>query len=191
MPTISNYCVLVGADMTPHHVYTIGAEWVGNNRKVVRFYYPSSVHLSVSQSVCLHVCHQNLAWSRQQGSIHHSNNDNSDNLVHGVPEGSWSGFISRISRYLWAYSHPQTILTSLGTRLLWPRIHGARIRVQCVSCHHYTVHAGHAHSTGIVPRRWNKVWERGVSVLWMPLVRLGLIREQKVSTCMNSLFHPS
>ena len=29
-----------------------------------------------------------------------------------------------------------------------------------------TMSAGHAHSTGIVPRRW----ERGVSVLWTPLV---------------------
>ena len=51
----------------------------------------------------------------------------------------------------------------LGTRLSWPRIHGARIRVQSTS-------ASHSHSTGIVPRRWNKVWERDVSVLWTPLV---------------------
>ena len=35
---------------------------------------------------------------------------------------------------------------------------------------HHSNGIGHAHCTGIVPRRWNKVWERGVSVLWMPLV---------------------
>ena len=51
----------------------------------------------------------------------------------------------------------------LGTRLSWARIYGARIRVQSMS-------ASHSHSTGIVPRRWNKVWERGVSVPWTPLV---------------------
>ena len=52
---------------------------------------------------------------------------------------------------------------SLGTRLSWPRIHRARKRVQ-------SMRAGHAHSTGIVSKWWNRVWERGVSVLRTPLV---------------------
>ena len=50
-----------------------------------------------------------------------------------------------------------------------------RIRVQSMS-------ASHSHSTGIVPRRWNKVWERGVSVLWTPLVVCACVRYVRTST---------
>ena len=87
--------------------------------------------------------------------------------MHGVHEGGWSGlqfdFPGICGRSLVPRLRNSTQIR-IGTRLSWPRIHGARIRVQSVS-------AGHAHSTGIVPRRWNKVWERRVSVPWTSLVR--------------------
>ena len=46
--------------------------------------------------VVAYPCHYKIIILSSTGlntSGHHSNNDNSDNLVHGVPEGSWNGFI--------------------------------------------------------------------------------------------------
>ena len=44
-----------------------------------------------SPSVCQSDCHQNFGLITTtkdlNTSIHHSNNDSSDNVVHGVPEG--------------------------------------------------------------------------------------------------------
>ena len=46
---------------------------------------------SVSQSVCQSVCHQNsgliTTTKGLNASKRHSNNDNSEKTVHGVPEG--------------------------------------------------------------------------------------------------------
>ena len=78
-----------------------------------------SVSVSVSQSVCQSVCHQNFGLITTTKGLN------------ACKRHSNNGNSTQIR---------------LGTRLSWPRIRGARIRVQSMS-------ASHSHSTGIVPRR--------------------------------------
>ena len=101
----------------------------------------------VKQSVLsVSLCHQNLGLITTTKGLNtskrHSNNDNSEKIVHGVPidniylNVAEAVLIVRISSYLWPWSRSKTAQLRLGTRLSWPRIHRARIRGQSMSaCH--------------------------------------------------------
>ena len=107
--------------------------------------------LSASSSVCLSVCHQNFGLITTTKGLNapkrHSNNDNSKKKQCMVClKRSYSREFPAICGRSLVPRLRNSTQIRLGTRLSWPRIHGARIRVQSMS-------ASHSHSTGIVPRR--------------------------------------